>query len=120
MPNRQLTPDELSSLFAPLLRQVRERLEALSGDDPDLLFALRRKLAKQLSYDERGTPMHRRLLKLQKRVAQANRCALCGSELPDKDVILERIEAMCGYAEANTRLLCRPCDYTEQEKRGFA
>ena len=65
MPNRRMTYDELDALFAPLLADARARLERLSASDPDLLWALRRKLAKELTYDERGKPMYRKQLKVQ-------------------------------------------------------
>lgn len=66
MANHNLTPDELK-LVNDLLTQIREQLKALSGDDPNLLFAYRSKVAKQLIYDERSTPAHRRKLKALKR-----------------------------------------------------
>jgi hypothetical protein len=66
MGNRQLTPEERERLFAPLIRGVRERLDELSGGDPELRFALNRKLFKDLSYDERGKPMERKALKAYK------------------------------------------------------
>ena len=120
MPNRQLTDAERATLFAPLITEVRDRLEALSGGDPALLWALRRKLAKELSYDERGKPMHRVMLKMQKRLEQANRCAICSVMLPDPGAVLDRLEAMGGYTKENTRLLCPACDTVEQQKRGYA
>jgi hypothetical protein len=120
MPNRQLTDDELNKLFRPLLQEVREKLLTHSDGDESLLWALRRKLAKELIYDERGKPMHRRQLKAFKRGEQNNRCALCSNELPEKNVVLDRIMAMSGYTKENTRLLCRECDYKQQESRGFA
>lgn len=52
MPNRNLTPDELK-LANELLAGIRERLIKLAGNDPQLLFAYRRKVSKELSYDER-------------------------------------------------------------------
>jgi UTP:GlnB (protein PII) uridylyltransferase len=120
MPNRQLTDAERRDLFAPLIEDVRARLHSLSKGDDDLLWALRRKLAKELSYDERGKPMHRVMLKMQKRVDQLNRCAICGTELPDPGAVLDRLEAMKGYTKENTRLLCPPCDTREQQRRGYA
>ena len=120
MANRQLTPSEIEVLFAPLLSNVRERLQQLSGGDSELLWALRRKLAKELSYDERGKPMHRKLLKAQKRGEQQDRCARCASELPEKNAVLDRIEAMKGYTRENTRLLCPACDVAVQEERGYS
>lgn len=119
MPNRQLTPQELSELFAPLIEDVRNRLITLSGGDDALHFALRRKLSKELSYDERGTPSERNKLKAFKRGAQGNKCAQYRRELPEEDVILDRIEAMRGYTADNTRLLCRECDYAQQKERRF-
>jgi hypothetical protein len=79
MPNRRLGPQELTELFNPLLVEVESRLEQLSGGDAELLWALRRKLAKELSYLERGKPMLRRLLKAAKRAEQGNKCAIGGA-----------------------------------------
>ena len=120
MANRQLTAEELSQLFGPFIKDVRARLEALSRGDPELLFALRRKLAKELSYDERGKPLHRRTLKALKRGQQNNQCAICGRELPERNAVLDRIEAMKGYTQENTRLVHKECDYEEQERRRFS
>jgi hypothetical protein len=63
--------------------------------------------------------MHRRALKILKRSQQEGRCAICHQPLPEKDAILDRLEAMSGYTEKNTRLLCRPCDYEVQAERRF-
>jgi hypothetical protein len=115
-----LTNDELKQLFTPLIAQVRERLRELSGGAEDLHWALRRKLAKELTYDERSKPMERRALKARKREQQQGLCALCKQPLPEKDVILDRLEAMLGYTDQNTRLLCRSCDYKVQSERKFA
>lgn len=120
MPNRQLTKDELDSLFAPLLNDVRSRLQSLSNGDEELLFALRRKLSKELSYDERGKPMQRKLLKARLRAEQKSLCARCRETLPEKNAVLDRIEAMKGYTPENTRLLCPACDIAQQEERGYA
>lgn len=56
MANRQLTPEELRGIASPLLMSIRESLIKFSGGDAELLFALRRKVAKELMYDERGKP----------------------------------------------------------------
>ena len=61
--NRQLTGDELM-LARRLLEETRERLISASGGDSRLLWAMRRKIAKELVYDDRGTPMERRRLKV--------------------------------------------------------
>ncbi len=118
--NRQLSEAERGSLFAPLIEQVRARLREQSGGDDDLLWALRRKLAKELSYDERGKPMQRVALRRQKRVEQGNRCALCESALPDPGAVLDRLEAMKGYTKQNTRLLCPSCDTSVQQQRRYS
>jgi len=118
--NRQLSDTERESLFAPLIAQVRTRLRELSGEDGALHWALRRKLAKELSYDERGKPMHRVALKRQKRVEQDNRCAICQEVLPDPGAVLDRLEAMKGYTKPNTRLLCPSCDTGVQQGRGYS
>jgi hypothetical protein len=119
MPNRQLTSDELEKLADPLLKAVVEHLADLSGGDPELLFALRRKLAKELSYAERGKPMLRVRLKMKKRIEQLGRCKLCSELLPERGAILDRIAAMDGYTAENTRLLCPGCDAKLQHERGY-
>ena len=48
MANPRLTPDQLD-LARALLDEVRARLADLSGGDKELLFAYRRKLAKELT-----------------------------------------------------------------------
>jgi rubrerythrin len=119
MANRQLTETERNTLFAPLIAEVRARLTELSAGDPDLLWALRRKLAKELGYEERGKPMHRTMLKMSKRIEQQNRCAICSAELPEPGAVLDRFEAMKGYTQENTQLLCPSCDTKEQQRRRY-
>lgn len=53
MPNRNLSADELK-IANDLLSDIRGRLIELAAGDPLLLFAYRRKVAKELVYDERG------------------------------------------------------------------
>jgi ribosomal protein L44E len=120
MANRRLTESELANLANPLVQTVRAKLQELSGDDNSLLWALRRKLAKELLYDERGKPMHRKLLKATKRGQQQNKCAVCQRELPAKNAVLDRHEAMKGYTSENTRLICQECDVKIQTDRGYA
>jgi hypothetical protein len=50
MVNPRLTPDQLD-LARALLDEVRARPVDLSNGDKELLFAYRRKLAKELSYE---------------------------------------------------------------------
>jgi hypothetical protein len=120
MPNRILTEDERKRLFEPLISGVRTRLGELSNGDDDLLWALRRKLTKELGYDERSKPMHRKMLKLKKMAAQKGMCAVCERELPEKNSVLDRFQAMEGYTLKNTRLIYPECNVKIQEKRGYA
>ena len=119
MPNRQLTKDELRDLFAPLLTEVRARLIELSHGDKALLWALRRKLFKELTYDERSKPMQRRALKTRKILSQGGKCAECGEMLPQRYAVLDRLEAMDGYTDENTRLICQSCDTRIQVERRY-
>jgi hypothetical protein len=119
MPNRQLTAQELENVAGPLLVEIRERLRVLAAGDDTLLWALRRKLFKELMYDERGTPMQRAALKKAKRADQDGLCALCHQPLPIKGSILDRLEAMGGYTPDNTRLLCARCDTRVQTGRDY-
>jgi hypothetical protein len=64
MANRQLTKAELQEVVAPLLTSVRARLVKLSGGDPALLWALRRKHAKELTYDERSPALGQKVCAL--------------------------------------------------------
>lgn len=119
MPNRILTDDERKALFVPLFEEVQRKLELMSNGDAGLLWALRRKLAKELVYGERSKPMHRKMLKLKKMAAQRGICAVCGKDLPEKNSILDRLEAMGGYTIENTRLICPECNFRIQEERGY-
>jgi ribosomal protein L44E len=119
MPNRTLTASERRDLFEPLFADVVAKLDAVSEGNGSLLWALRRKLAKDLTYLERGTPMHRRALKIAKQAAQGNQCANCGEELPAQGAELDRFEAMLGYTAENTRLLCHECHVDLQREKKF-
>ncbi len=119
MANRILTQNERDEIFAPLIDAVRAQLKVASGGDESLLWALRRKLAKELVYDERDTPMARKKLKKEKRDEQSNRCPECKDPLPDIGAVLDRLEAMKGYNKENTRLLCPDCDRKIQAQRGY-
>jgi hypothetical protein len=73
-------------------RKDREPIQAASSalhadledtaTDAHNLWALRRKMFKTLSYQERGTPVHRRKLKRQKYAEQNGPCAICSEALP--------------------------------------
>lgn len=119
MANRQLTPEELESANT-LLAEIRQKLVALSRGDKDLLFAYRRKIYKELTYDERSKPMVRRKLKEQKWKEQRGLCALCEKELPEKYTVLDRFNAADGYTKENTRLIHQECDVDYQASKGYA
>ena len=118
MGNRNLSPSELAKAKA-LLEHIRRELADLSEGDESLLWALRRKLYKELTYDERGKPAQRRKLKGAKWKAQRGFCAECNGPLPDKYCVLDRFEAMKGYTEENTRLICPDCDTRLQAEKGY-
>lgn len=119
MANRRLSEKELKIARA-LLKEVRMKLEALSDGDRELLFAYRRKVYKELIYDEREKPMVRRKLKDQKWKQQRGLCAICSKELPEKYTVLDRLVAAGGYTVENTRLIHQKCDVEEQESKGYA
>lgn len=119
MINRNLTPVELE-LANKLLDEVRQKIDALSAGDSELAFAYRRKIYKELSYDGRGKPAHRKRLKELKRFQQKNICPICSEELPLNYAVLDRLQASDGYTEANTRLIHTSCDTIIQESRGYA
>ena len=87
MPNRQLSASELETLACPLLARVREQLTALANGDAGLLWALRRKLYKELLYDERSKPMQRVALKKLKRNQQNDVCAHSGGQLQENSFL---------------------------------
>jgi len=119
MPNRRLNTDELA-LANELLDRIRGELDKLSGGDPDLLFAFRRKVYKELTYDERDKPMVRRRLKELKRKEQNGLCPVCQEPLPDAYAVLDRFNAVDGYTPENTRLIHQHCDRKIQAERGYA
>ncbi len=119
MPNRNLTPEELQRANE-LLADIRERLTKLAAGNPLLLFAYRRKLAKELSYDERGKPGARKQLKALKWGLQGRKCAHCGEEMPLKNSDLDRKNAVDGYTEENTELVHHHCHQKRQAAKGYA
>lgn len=119
MANRQLTPEELAIANA-LLAEIRDKLEGLSQGDKELLFAYRRKVFKELTYDERDKPSVRRKLKDQKWKEQRGLCALCGKDLPVRYTVLDRLVASAGYTPENTRLIHQDCDVKHQESKGYS
>jgi hypothetical protein len=77
----------------------------MSSGDPELLFALRRRIIVKLTHDERGTPAHRNKIKRLKRAAQNGMCPICSKQLPEKYAELDRFGASAGYTVENTRLV---------------
>jgi ribosomal protein L44E len=118
MPNPRLTPDQLAQANQ-LLKFIRDQLDTLSGGNRELRFALNRKVAKELGYDERSKPGTRRKLKILKRIEQRGRCAICPDDLPARGAVLDRFKAIEGYTGANTRLICAKCDVEVQTERKF-
>jgi ribosomal protein L44E len=117
--NRRLTASE-QELARSVLQAARGQLKEAARDDPTLLWALRRFVYLRLQYDERGKPMQRKILKLTKMASQKGLCAVCREELPERGAELDRFNAMDGYTEANTRLVCHECHRKSQAEKGFA
>jgi hypothetical protein len=84
-----------------------------------LLFAYRRKIIKELGYDERGKPVARAKLKALKWELQNRKCAQCGGELPLKYSELDRKEAAAGYTVENTELVHAKCHQERQAQKGY-
>jgi hypothetical protein len=100
-----------------LLTHLREQIRLAANDNPDLIFQIKRYIAKRLEFDERGTPTQRRKLKDLMRKRQHGLCALCQTKLPERGAELDRFVAIEGYTAANTQLLCRDCHHATQEAR---
>jgi hypothetical protein len=118
MPNRNLAADELKHVNE-LLGDIRKRLTSLAAGDPLLVFAYRRKVIKELSYDERGKPVARAKLKAMKWGLQNRRCAHCGEEMPLKYSELDRRNAADGYTEENTELVHAKCHQERQAAKRY-
>ena len=118
MPNRNLDPLELKKANT-LLARIRKSILEYSDGDLDLEFAFRRKIYKELTYDERGKPNLRKKLKEKKRLSQNNLCTSCKQILPLKYAVLDRLNAKDGYTEENTNLICPDCDTKIQGSRGY-
>jgi hypothetical protein len=95
------------------------QLTRLSADDPELLFALRRRLLVKLTHDERGTPAHRNKIKRLKMIEQDGKCPICSKALPEKYAELDRFKASAGYTLDNTRLVHHECHISDQAKKSY-
>ena len=119
MTSQRLTQEQSEQANA-LLETVRKQLADLSGGDPKLLHHLRRRIYWRLTFDERGRQTQRRKLKDQKWKEQRGRCALCGGDLPESEVDLDRLDPYGGYTRENTRLVHHACHRKQQAERGFS
>ena len=118
MRNRNLNSSELK-LANTLLAEIRERLNKLAAGDGLLLFAYRRKVVKELGYDERGKPGIRGKLKALKWGQQNGTCNHCGDPLPLKYSELDRKNAADGYTPENTDLVHAKCHQERQAAKGY-
>ncbi len=118
MPNKNLNAVELEQANE-VLRDIRGRLTTLAGGDPLLLFAYRRKIVKELGYDERGKPGTRAKLKALKWGQQNGKCPDCSDPLPLKYSELDRKNAADGYTVENTELVHAKCHQTRQAAKGY-
>jgi hypothetical protein len=111
-----LPEDERAKVLEMLAKLRLELLEAAGGDE-ELLFSMKRYIAKRLEFDERGTPTQRRKLKDLKWKSQKGLCAGCQGGLPKTGAELDRFRAIDGYTAENTQLLCTPCHRKAQAER---
>lgn len=118
MPNRNLDAEELKRANE-LLAEIRTRLKEIAGGDPLLLFAYRRKVVKELGYDERGKPGARGKLKALKWGQQNGKCTHCGEDLPLRYSDLDRKNAVEGYTPENTELVHAKCHQLRQAAKGY-
>jgi hypothetical protein len=118
MANKNLNAEELGRA-KELLGNIRKRLNKLAAGDSLLLFAYRRKIIKELSYDERGKPVARAKLKALKWGQQNGKCAHCGEEMPRKYSELDRKNAADGYTIENTELVHAECHQKRQAAKGY-
>lgn len=119
MPNISLDSDELL-LANKLLKLTRQRIDRLAGGDPARRFAFRRKVWKELMYDERSKPMVRRRLKKLMWEKQKHLCAICKKRMPLAYSELDRKRAADGYVEANVRLVHAKCHHGDQARKRYA
>jgi len=91
----------------------------LATGDRLLLFAYRRKIIKELGYDERGKPVARAKLKAQKWRLQSGKCAHCREDMPLKYSELDRKDAADGYTAENTELVHAKCHQERQAAKGY-
>ncbi len=118
MANPQLNSSQLEQANKEINR-IRKDIDRLAKNDPDLIFAFRRKIQRTLMHDERGKPVERRKLKDTMWKKQRGLCAICKEELPEKYTELDRYVAKKGYVEGNVRLVHRECHIKSQSEKGY-
>ncbi len=118
MANPQLNRTQLSEA-KKLLEKIRKEIKVIANNNPKLIFAFRRKIYKELMYDERSKPMERKRLKGLLRKKQKGLCFECKKALPRRGAVLDRSEAIKRYNEKNVNLICSECDKKIQEKRQY-
>jgi hypothetical protein len=117
--NPKLNTDQLQKVNDGPLAYVRAWLQEHAGDNRDLLFAYRRKIAMELLYDERGKAAARKKLKDLKWATQNRTCAHCKEPLERRYSELDRKVANDGYTEANTELIHAHCHHERQAAKGY-
>lgn len=119
MAGPRLTDEQRAKLFEPLFKRVVADLQRVSGGNKDVIWALRRKLAKDLTYLERGTPTERKILKAVMWHKQKGKCAICKKRMELRNSELDRKVTVRGYIESNVRLVHHDCHIKDQARRGF-
>ena len=125
MPSRRMTTEELAT-SREILDQIRQRIREAAGSDSMLEFALNRYIWKNVMYDERGKPAHRKRLKHRKLAEQQGICGYPECPTPDRlmtmadEPELDRIDAPEGYTDENTVLMHHECHRASQRAKSFA
>ena len=81
--SRRLTETE-QAMGRHIVESVRRRISRATKKDLARVWAMRRYVYTRLIYDEKGTPMQRRILKMKKMISQKGLCAICRRKLPKK------------------------------------
>ncbi|UDL95525.1 HNH endonuclease [Lichenihabitans sp. PAMC28606] len=118
MPSRKLTKHEAEQADA-ILERVKADITREAGDDPVLLFALRRRTFIRLMYWERSTPAERRKLQKLKYAEQDSKCAICGEEMEMVGSELDRFDPVLGYNPLNVQLVHHECHVADQADKGY-
>jgi hypothetical protein len=85
-----------------------------------LLFAYRRKIVKELGYDERSKPVVRAKLKSLKWELQNHTCAHCHENMAMAYSELDRKNAADGYCVENTELIHAKCRQARQATKHYS